>query len=78
MFVSPLNYFFFSFQIGSMVGGDYPGDWVCANVCGMDRCVCVQECPFDLLGWVFLLHVGMYRFVLHGWHRTCIGVLSFG
>ena len=24
-------------------------------------CACVQECPFDLFGWVFLVHVGMYR-----------------
>ena len=30
---------------------------MCAGVCLMDRCVCVQECPFNLFGWVFLVHV---------------------
>ena len=47
----------------------------------MDRCVCVQECPFDLSGWVFLVRVGMYRFVLHSWYWNLHGsssVLGFG
>ena len=47
----------------------------------MDRCVCVQECPFDLFLWVSLGHVGMYRFVLHDWHRGLHGyssVFGFG
>ena len=47
----------------------------------MDRCVCVHECPFDLFGWVFLVRVGMYRFVLHSWHWDLHGyssVLGFG
>ena len=47
----------------------------------MDRCIRVQECPFDLSGWVFLVHVGMYRFVLHIWHWDLHGyssVLGFG
>ena len=47
----------------------------------MDRCVCVQEYPFDLFGWAFLLRVVMYRFVLHTWHWDLHGyssVLGFG
>ena len=54
---------------------------MCAGVCLMDRCVCVQECPFDLFGWVFLVHVVMYWFVLHTWHWDLHGyssVLGFG
>ena len=50
-------------------------------VCLMDRCVCVQECPFDLFGWVFLVRVSMYLFVLHTWHWDLYGyssVLGFG
>ena len=42
----------------------------------MDQCVCMQECPFDLFGWVFLVCVGMYRFVLHNWHRGLRGYSS--
>ena len=42
----------------------------------------MQQCPFDLFGWVhvLLVHVGMYWFILHKWHqdlRGCGGVLSF-
>ena len=37
--------------------------------CVLDGSVCVgvQGRPFDLFGWVFLVHVGMYLFVLHDW-----------
>ena len=50
--------------------------------CVLDELVCVgvQGCPFDLFGWVFLVHVGMYWFVLHDWRRDLHGygsVLSF-
>ena len=54
---------------------------MCAGVCWMDRCVCIQECPFDLFGLVFLVRVGMYRFILHSWHWDLHGyssVLGFG
>ena len=54
---------------------------MCAGVCLMDRCVCVQECPFDLSGWVFLVRIVMYRFVLHTWRWDLHGyssVLGFG
>ena len=42
--------------------------------CLMDRCVCVQECPFDLFGWVFLVRVVMYRFVCTPGIGTCMGI----
>ena len=54
---------------------------MCAGVCLIDRCVCVQECQFDLFGWVFLVRVVMYWFVLHTWHWDLHGyssVLGFG
>ena len=54
---------------------------MCWCVLNGSVCLCAGVCPFDLLGCVFLVHVGMYRFVLHGWHRDLHGyssVLSFG
>ena len=43
----------------------------------MDRCVCVQECAhLTCLGGYFLVHVGMYRFVLHSWHWDLQGYSS--
>ena len=44
-------------------------------------CQCVQGCPLDLSGWVFLVHVGMYQIVLRDWRRDLHGygsVLIFG
>ena len=36
----------------------------------------MPECPFDLFGWVFLVRVVMYRFVLHTWHWDLHGYSS--
>ena len=76
--------FFFLFQMRTKVGRDYQGAgawficcaWVGLGVCLMDRCVCVQECPFDLFGWVFFVCVVMYQFVLHTWHWDLHGYSS--
>ena len=37
-------------------------------------CVCVQECPFDLFGLVFLVHVSMYGSYCATGLGTCMGM----
>ena len=48
-------------------------EWIGVSVCRSAHLTC--------LGGYFLVHVGMYRFVLHSWHRDLHGyssVLSVG
>ena len=47
--------------------------------CVLDGSMCggVQGCPFDLFGWVFLVHVGMYWLFCTTGVGTCMGMAAY-